>query len=145
MAQIENLCEDQSELLYERRNLAYIVIHIIDDVRLPKNRSRSGWPILFTNPLIRKMFNLASAGNNYVFFDLGSGCGQNLRISVTEFDVKRAFGIENLKTPVKKSRKRILKRKLQNHIKIVKGKFEDLLGNNISELDSYLAKQITYP
>ena len=145
MAQIKNLCEDQSELLYERRNLAYIVIHIIDDVRLPKNRSQSGWPILFTNPLIRKMFNLANAGNNYVFFDLGSGYGQNLRILVTEFDVKRAFEIENLKTRVKKSRKRILKRKLQNRIKIVKGKFEDLLGNNISELDSYLAKQITYP
>jgi len=65
----------------------------IDDVRVSEE-ANSGPPILFTNQDIRKMFMLANLGEHDVFYDLGSGWGQNLVIALTEFGVRKAVGIE---------------------------------------------------
>ena len=65
----------------------------IDDVSLEDDDSK-GYPILFTNQEIRKMLRLAKAGPKDVFYDLGSGWGQNLIVALTEFGVRKAVGIE---------------------------------------------------
>lgn len=66
---------------------------LIDDVSIDDDEDK-GHPILFDNQEIRKMLRLARVGSSDVFYDLGSGWGQNLIIAITEFHVKKAVGIE---------------------------------------------------
>src|SRR2546428_7851468 len=65
----------------------------INDISLDENEDK-GHPILFNNQEIRQMLTLARVGPTDVFYDLGSGWGQNLIIAITEFHVRRAVGIE---------------------------------------------------
>ncbi len=66
---------------------------LIDDVSIDDDEDK-GHPILFNNQEIRQMLDLARVGSADIFYDLGSGWGQNLIIAITEFHVKRAVGIE---------------------------------------------------
>ena len=52
-----------------------------------------GGPVLFTNPQIRQMFDLAKARSSDKFFDLGCGFGQNLIIGAYEYGMN-CFGVE---------------------------------------------------
>ena len=79
---------------------------IIDDLSR-FDEDLQGIPYLFTNQDIRKMLRLAKVGKNDIFFDLGSGWGQNLIIALTEFHVKKAIGIENNSERNKISLKRL--------------------------------------
>ena len=79
---------------------------IIDDVSLT-DEDDQGSAILFPNPEIRKMLKLADVNDNDVFFDLGSGWGQNLIIALTEFNVKKAIGFEHNQERNKIARKRL--------------------------------------
>ena len=90
---------------------------LIDDVDV-RGWWGDGPPILFTNPQIRKMLNLSKAGKDDVFFDLGSGWGQNLIIAASEFGVKRCVGVENSKARCQKARGRIKKWENEDRIKI---------------------------
>ena len=67
---------------------------LIDDVEYTDELDELGPPIIFENAQIRKMLRLAEAGESDVFYDLGSGWGQNLIIAATEFGVRRAVGFE---------------------------------------------------
>lgn len=69
-------------------------MNLIDDVKCTSWDAGLGMPILFDNPNIRKMLRLAGAGEGEVFYDLGSGWGQNLIVAATEFGVKLAVGVE---------------------------------------------------
>ncbi|MDG6953944.1 MAG: hypothetical protein JRN33_03030 [Nitrososphaerota archaeon] len=66
---------------------------LIDDVYLDDDRDK-GEPILFTNPAIRRMLRLARVSKDDVFYDLGSGWGQNLILALTEANVAKVVGIE---------------------------------------------------
>ena len=82
---------------------------LIDDVKPPSSRSQDGYPILFSNANIRQMLKLANVGKNDVFFDLGSGWGQNGLLALTEFRVKKAVGIEGNMNRWRKSSNRLLR------------------------------------
>lgn len=79
---------------------------LIDDVTLT-DEDLQGHPILFTNVEIRKMFKLANIDKDDIFLDLGCGWGQNLIVALTEFNVKKAIGIENNSERNKIARKRL--------------------------------------
>ena len=66
---------------------------LIDDVRASEE-TNSGPPILSTNQNIRKMLALAAVGKGDVFYDLGSGWGQNLIVALTEFGVRRPLELK---------------------------------------------------
>jgi len=101
---------------------------MIDDVRLDDDDSK-GYPILFTNQEIRKMLGLANAGPRDVFYDLGSGWGQNLIVALTEFGVKRAIGIERDRERYHVSQERLDRRRISNvQGSVVQEKFERVLS-----------------
>ncbi len=85
---------------------------MIDDACLDDDDDK-GYPILFTNPEIRKMLHLAKAGPSDVFYDLGSGWGQNLIVALTEFGVRKAVGIEQDRERHHVSLERLEKRRIQ--------------------------------
>jgi len=66
---------------------------LVDDISLDLDEDK-GHPILFNNQEIRQMLRLAKTGPSDVFYDLGSGWGQNLIIAVTESHVRKAVGFE---------------------------------------------------
>jgi precorrin-6B methylase 2 len=78
-----------------------------DDVNLEDEYWHEGNPIRFTNPEIRRMLSLAKAGKDDVFCDFGSGFGQNLIMALTEFEVRKAIGLEFDDTRALRSRKRM--------------------------------------
>jgi hypothetical protein len=79
---------------------------LIDDVE-STYASYIGPAVLFSNAEIRTMMNLAKITGNDVFYDLGSGHGQNLIIALTEFDAKKVVGFENNRKRRKKSIERL--------------------------------------
>jgi precorrin-6B methylase 2 len=101
---------------------------MIDDVMLDDDESK-GYPILFTNQEIRKMLHLARASPRDVFYDLGSGWGQNLIVALTEFGVKRAVGIERDRERHHVSQERLERRRISsNQGSVVQEKFERILS-----------------
>ena len=56
---------------------------------------------------IRKLLHLADARNTDIFYDLGCGIGQLCIVAVTEFDVRKAVGIELHRGRAKKAEKRV--------------------------------------
>jgi hypothetical protein len=99
---------------------------LIDDFRIA-DWAGEGPPIRFKNPEIRKMLGLAAAGPHDVFYDLGSGWGQNLIIAATELKVRRATGIEVDKERYAKSVEQLKKWKLkEDQANVILGDFEKL-------------------
>jgi hypothetical protein len=80
---------------------------LIDDVVYTDEVDELGPPIVFENAQIRRMLRLAEAGESDVFYDLGSGWGQNLIIAATEFGVQRAIGFEKDDGRFRRSARRI--------------------------------------
>ncbi len=103
---------------------------LIDDIEL-SDEDEKGPPILFTNQYIRKMLNLVNANEEDIFYDLGSGWGQNLIVARTEFRVKKCVGIEKDKERFAKSIERIKKRRLQKHVKIINTDFNKLISGRL--------------
>ena len=87
-------------------------------------RFHLGPSICLSNRQIRKMFRLAEASKKDVFYDLGCGAGQLCIIAVSEFQVKRAVGIDSHKGRAKKARERIRNLGLQEKVSIIDGYFE---------------------
>lgn len=83
-----------------------------------------------SNRLIRKLLHLADARKTDIFYDLGCGIGQLCVVAVTEFDVRKAVGIERRKGRAKKAEKRIKEFGLDDRIEI---RNEDLWESDISE------------
>lgn len=105
---------------------------LIDDVKHRDEVDELGPPILFENANIRRMLQLAEAGKDDTFYDLGSGWGQNLFVAASEFDVRRAVGIEADEGRYRKSvqrRKRWLTHypNIAKRIEIVQADFIDLI------------------
>jgi len=93
-----------------------------------------GPPICFNNQLIRKMLKLASAGKDDVFYDLGSGWGQNMIIALSEFKVKKAVGIEDDRERYDVSTKRLRKWKIpESRWAVVPQRFEKVLGEKVPD------------
>jgi len=78
--------------------------------------------------------NLAKAGLNDVVFDLGCGWAQNLITAVTEFNVKKCFGIERQKLRGQKAKERVKERSLTDRITIIYGDFEEMIKGNFKEV-----------
>jgi len=115
--------------------------NLIDDVKCPERTYDLGPPILFTNPEIRQMLRLAGAGTDDLFYDLGSGWGQNLIIAVSEFGVRKAIGVEVNESRRRKSLRRIYEWSFRQHdvverIEVLSADFEKRLvqGQEISHL-----------
>jgi hypothetical protein len=70
---------------------------------------------------IRKLLHLADARNTDIFYDLGCGIGQLCIVAVTEFDVRKAVGIELHRGRAKKAEKRVKKLGLDDRIEIRNG------------------------
>jgi tRNA A58 N-methylase Trm61 len=79
---------------------------------------------------IRKLLRLAGARNTDIFYDLGCGIGQLCVVAVTEFDVKKAVGIESHRGRAKKAEQRVKELSLDNRIEI---RNEDFWQSDISE------------
>ncbi len=103
---------------------------LIDDVEL-SDEDDKGYPILFTNQQIRKMLGLVNASEDDIFYDLGSGWGQNIIMAATEFGVKTCVGIEKDKERFSVSLERLKKRRLQNRIRIINSDFEKLFSGKL--------------
>ncbi len=104
-----------------------------------------GPPICFNNREIRKMLELAHAGKDDVFYDLGSGWGHNLIIALTEFDVKKAVGIEDDRERYHVSVNRMKKWKIpKDRWAIVPGRFEDVLANKVPQASPREASIVFY-
>ena len=121
---------------------------LIDDVSLDVEDSE-GKPILFANPDIRKMMNLAKVNEKDVFFDLGCGYGQNIKIALTEYNVKHAIGFENNLERNKIATKRMKKLSkigiFEDRWQIRNEDFEkDLLENKITDVSIHDATVIFY-
>ncbi|MGI0081568.1 MAG: hypothetical protein ACRECH_18360, partial [Nitrososphaerales archaeon] len=86
-----------------------------------------GPPVYYTNQDIRKMLNLAGVNGKDIFYDLGSGYGQNIIVALTEFNVKRAVGFEVDRERLHVSRKRLKKGGLSRHASIIDDDFDDAL------------------
>jgi hypothetical protein len=81
---------------------------LIDDVE-PTYASYIGPAVLLSNAEIRTMMKLAKITKNDVFYDLGSGYGQNLIVALTEFNARKVVGFENNRKRRKKSIERLVK------------------------------------
>jgi predicted RNA methylase len=79
---------------------------------------------------IRKLLHLADARNTDIFYDLGCGIGQLCIVAVTEFDVRKAVGIELHRGRAKKAEKRVKELGLDDRIEI---RNEDFWLSDISE------------
>lgn len=116
---------------------------IVGDVRLSDYLDQ-GDPIRFTNQEIRRMCRLANLGRNDVFYDLGSGWGQNLIIALTEFDARTTVGIERDRGRCEVAVERLKNWSLANRSKVVPGDFEDLLFRGLEGADLSEATVIFY-
>jgi len=121
---------------------------LIDDLSLGEEFPK-GPPILFTNPEIRRMLHLAHVGRSDVFFDLGSGWGQNLILALAEAGVKEAIGIEKDKGRSRISIERLDKwaknrLELAGRYKVVQGDFEDLFNRKLEGADLRNATVVFY-
>src|SRR5207249_5969491 len=104
-----------------------------------------GYPILFDNQEIRLMLGLGRVGRSDVFYDLGSGWGQNLIIALTEFHVKKAVGIERDRERHQISTERLEKRGLAPSQGIViREDFERVLARRVKGVDLSEATAVFY-
>ena len=113
-------------------------------------RSEHGYPILFSNGYIRQMMKLAKIGRNDIFYDLGSGWGQNVLVALTEFRVKKAIGIEGEGDRWKKSNQRLQRWKRhyapqQLNARFIKANFNDFFfdGKQVPVIDGATLKEAT--
>jgi len=108
---------------------------LIDDVRMQDDDDK-GHPILFTNQEIRRMLDLVHAGPRDVFYDLGSGWGQNMIIALTEFQVKKAVGIEKDRERHHFSLERLAKWQLAaDRASVLQEDFEKALSGRVKGVD----------
>lgn len=117
---------------------------LIDDVEMSE-LDNYGPPIMFQNPDIRKMLNLAKVKPEDIFYDLGSGWGQNLIIALTEFNVSRAIGIEEVQSRCHKSKERIKKFSIvESRGNVIKGDIDDLLDDKLQDVNISEATVVFY-
>lgn len=98
-----------------------------DDINLEDEYWSVGDPILFTNPQIRRMLQLAELDKDDIFYDLGCGHGQNLIVALTEFSVSEAVGIELDKERAWRAELRLKELGLDDRGKIIEGDFQKML------------------
>ena len=104
---------------------------LIDDTEVDPSEYY-GYPILFPNVAIRKLLTLAKANENDIFYDLGSGWGQNIIVAIKEYNVKEAVGIEDEESRVTKSQSRLKSWDISNDKgRIIKGKYEKLIDGKL--------------
>jgi Histone methylation protein DOT1 len=108
---------------------------LIDDVYLDDDRDK-GEPILFTNQAIRKMLRLAKVAKDDVFYDLGSGWGQNLILALTEANAAKVVGIEKDDERRKKALGRLdawakSRPEFKGRYSVILGDFERLLKDKL--------------
>lgn len=108
---------------------------LIDDVTL-EDEDVKGEPILFTNQEIRKMLRLVNIKKGDIFYDLGSGWGQNLILALTESDADKVVGIEQDRERRDVSLKRLDRwarsyPALKGRYRLVPGDFESLLEGEL--------------
>lgn len=92
-----------------------------------EDEDTKGDPVLFTNQEIRRMLRLADVGKKDVFYDLGSGWGQNLVVALTEFGAARVVGIEK-----DEERRQVSLHRLGRWAKVnpaFKGRYDVVLGD----------------
>ena len=78
--------------------------------------------------VVRKMLKIANVNEKDVFYDLGSGNNNTIRIAAREFKVKRSVGIDIRKPIFLRSHKRIPK--INSRVEIING---DIRTTNISD------------
>ena len=88
-------------------------------------KTHLGPDIAKSNRNVRKLLQLAKASKSDVFYDLGCGRAQLCIIAVSEFHVKRAVGIERLKSRAKKAQRRVKSLGLSRRIEIRNEEFYD--------------------
>lgn len=105
----------------------------IDDVRASEE-TNLGPPILFTNQNIRKMFSLANLGKRDIFYDLGSGWGQNLILALTESRVRKAVGVEldpeRISVAEKRLKRLMKKDRAYDRWMLYQGSLDDLFSDD---------------
>jgi hypothetical protein len=108
---------------------------LVDDVYLDDDRGK-GEPILFTNQAIRKMLQLVKVGEGDVFYDLGSGWGQNLILALSEANAAKVVGIENDEGRRKKALGRLdawakARPEFKGRYSVILGDFDRLLKDKL--------------
>ncbi len=117
---------------------------LIDDVTIDEDDDK-GHPILFNNQEIRKMLRLVEAGPNDIFYDLGSGWGQNIILAITEFKVRKAVGIEKDRERHHFSQERLKKRRIPTErALVVREDFDRILEGRAKGVDISEATVIFY-
>ena len=79
-------------------------------------------PFIASPPeVVRKMLEMAKAGDKDILYDLGSGDGRILITAVEEFGVKKAVGVEAREDLVKLSMEEVKRKGLEDRITIIHG------------------------
>ncbi len=82
------------------------------------------------------MLRLARASPTDIFYDLGSGWGQNLIIALTEFNVKKAIGIEKDRERYQVSVERLSKRAITpTRREVIRDDFDEVLAGRVKGVD----------
>jgi len=111
-------------------------ISFINDIKMRSypDKERKGIPIMFQNPDIRKMLDLAEVGKDDVFFDLGCGWAQNLIVAIEEYDVRFAVGLENNRKRRAVAQERLERRGIDaKRCKVLKDDFDELLKGRVRD------------
>lgn len=112
-------------------------ISFINDVKMRSypDKERKGIPIMFQNPDIRKMLDLAKVGKEDVFFDLGCGWAQNLIVAIEEYNVRHAVGLENNRKRRIIAQQRLERRGIDStRCRILKDNFNKLLEGRVKDV-----------
>ena len=107
-----------------------------------------GGPILFPNPIIRQMFDLARSRSNDVFYDLGCGFAQNLILGAYEYGMK-CIGVERDPDRYRIGKRRVAKweksrRIPKGRITLVHDSIENVLERKVRNVNLKDASIIFY-
>ena len=89
----------------------------------------SGDDVELSDNTLREIFRFAGLTENDVFYHLGCGSGKGVRISLEEFKVKKAIGIDNNKDKIIQAQKLLEER----HISNGSFKYQDITVSDITD------------
>ena len=94
----------------------------------------SGNEVKLPNDSLRRIFEFLNLDENDIFYHLGCGTGEGIKIALQEFHVKNAIGVDNDKKKIQRAKKLIEKNNLNT------GKFlcEDVVTAKIDDATAIL-------
>ena len=109
-------------------------VKIEEYIKSLPNDILSGNEVQLPEDSLRKIFEFLNLNENDIFYHLGCGDGEGIKIALQEFHVKNAIGVDNNKKKIQRAEKLIEKNNLKD------GKFlcEDVVTAKIDDATAIL-------